>query len=129
MRQILIEKYIEPNETDSGVFYFVEHWFNEYGELHSLLGQPAENFYGKDNEELEAQTWHKKGVLHRDRDLPAEINYDSNGKIIEKYWYKDGELHRDKYLPSAIYYGKDGKIIEQHWYKNGKFIKEEYMEK
>jgi hypothetical protein len=128
MRQILIEKYIKPSETNIGIFYFIESWFNKYGELHSYLGQPSENFYGKDNGKLKAQTWHKKGIQHRDKDLPAEINYDSNGEIIEKYWLKKGELHRDNDLPAEIYY-EDSKKIYKSYYKKGALVKEEFLTK
>lgn len=41
--------------------------------------------------------WYKKGLLHRDGDLPAvEL---SNGT---KAWYKDGLLHRDDDLPAIV---------------------------
>jgi hypothetical protein len=128
MRQILIEKYIEPSETNFGVFYFVERWLNEDGEVHSLLGQPAENFYDKDNGNLEVQKWYKKGKQHRDKDLPAEIEYNSKGEIIEKYWVKKGELHRDNNLPAEIYF-EDSKIVYKSYYKKGELIKEEFLTK
>lgn len=37
------------------------------------------------------ECWYKKGLLHRDDDMPAEIFYYSGTKV----WYKNGKVHRD----------------------------------
>jgi antitoxin component YwqK of YwqJK toxin-antitoxin module len=49
---------------------------------------------------------------------PACIFYE-NGRIIEQHWYKKGVQHRDGDLPAYIHY-YNGQISFQCWYKNGK---------
>jgi antitoxin component YwqK of YwqJK toxin-antitoxin module len=89
MKQVLIEKYIEPSEKEgiNSVFVY-EFWLNKYGDRHSFMGQPAYIVY--DNGKIKRQIWYKKGIVHRDRDLPAYIEY-NNGQIIYKEWYKKGK--------------------------------------
>jgi hypothetical protein len=55
--------------------------------------------------------WHKHGALHRDGDLPAEV--DENAKC--KIWYRNGFIHRDN-GPACIY---DLHSRSEIWYKNG----------
>ena len=85
------------------------------------MGQPSEVWYK--NGQIKYQFWHKKCDIHRDRDLPAYIEYNSNGRIIYQSWYKKGVKHRDGDLPAIIYYN----LKELVWCKNGKFIKREYF--
>ena len=91
MRQILIEKYIEPSEIKINCNYTYKSWFDKYDDLHSFMGQPAKIGYNS-NGQIKHQEWYKKGVRHRDGDLPAYIRYDSNGQISCKMWYKKGVL-------------------------------------
>ena len=121
MKQILIEKYIEPSSKENIAWFFVETWNDKYGDKHSVLGRPSAIHY--ENGKMVRQFWYKKGELHRDRDLPARIDYNSNGQIRHQYWYKKGVTHRDGALPAYISYNSNGQIIRQSWYKNGKFIK------
>jgi hypothetical protein len=91
MRQILIEKYIEPSESinrDDG--RFTEFWVNQNGDLHNFMGHPSEIRYY--NGKIGSQAWHKKGIQHRERGLPAEICYNLNGQIAYKGWFKNGEF-------------------------------------
>jgi hypothetical protein len=92
MKQILIEKYIEPSERKIGENSVFESWFNKYGDLHSSMGQPAFICY---KEQVLSQSWYKKGVEHRDRDLPSYIGY-SNGQVYYQEWYKNGELIKEQ---------------------------------
>lgn len=56
------------------------------------------------------KTWYDAdGLLHRDNDLPANIEADGSMS-----WYKHGEKHRDGGLPAVI--KADG---SQYWYWNG----------
>jgi hypothetical protein len=87
MRQILIEKYIEPSEVIIYVNYVAEKWLNKNYDLHSFMGQPAYILYN--NKKISCQCWYKKGELHRDKDFPAEMGY-KNGKETYKWWYKNG---------------------------------------
>jgi hypothetical protein len=123
IKSILIEKYIEPSETEYWLHYKMKFWCDRYGEMHSLMGQPAEVWYS--NGRLYTQYWHKKGVCHRDRDLPAYIRYNSNEQIERQIWYKRGVRHRDGTLPSSICYN-NGQINCQEWHKNGELIKSKY---
>jgi hypothetical protein len=92
MRQILIEKYVEPSNASSYRNFFHERWFNEDGELHSILGQPADIFY--ENGQIVQKEWYKKGVKHRGKRLPAEVWYE-NERIFIEYWYKNGEKTKE----------------------------------
>jgi hypothetical protein len=90
MKQILIEKYIEPSEIKTDRGYIFEHWLNRNGDLHSFMGQPSEIcYYNWESKEIRNQYWDKKGVEHRDKNLPSAIFYE-DGKIKSKYWYKNG---------------------------------------
>jgi hypothetical protein len=89
MRQILIEKYIEPSEVEERSIFIVKRWFNKYDELHSLMGQPAEIWYDS-RRKIAGLSWYEKGVKHREGVLPAEIYYNYDGKVIVKYWCKNG---------------------------------------
>jgi hypothetical protein len=52
MRQILIEKYVEPSRVEieplqlvTNEYHVTEIWLNEDGDAHSILGHPAEVNY------------------------------------------------------------------------------------
>jgi len=78
MRELLIEKWIEPSLiSEKGDMY----WLNKYGELHSFNDSPAAIFA------TEYKGWYKNGQLHRDGNKPSMIW--SNG---DKWWYKNGEF-------------------------------------
>jgi hypothetical protein len=81
MRQILIEKYIEPSEIipETQSNYEIKRWLDRNGDLHSFLGQPAVICYN--NEGIIIKHWHKKGNRHREKGLPAYIWY-KNDKMI-----------------------------------------------
>jgi antitoxin component YwqK of YwqJK toxin-antitoxin module len=90
MKQILIEKYIEPSEVKINEDWVHESWLDKYGDTHSILGQPSLICYNSGK--LCYQEWYKKGIEHRNGDLPSFISYDSNGQISCQAWYKNGEL-------------------------------------
>jgi hypothetical protein len=126
MRQILIEKYVDSDEygISSKYNFFAKFWINELGDLHSFLCHPALLYFSNNNGlfgELTGKGWYKKGVVHRDKNLPAEIFY-KNGQIEVESWYKKGLKHRGGGLPAYIEY-ENGQINYQEWYENGKFIK------
>jgi hypothetical protein len=42
MKQILIEKYIEPSKVEAGSDgAFIKYWFDKYDDLHSFMNHPA----------------------------------------------------------------------------------------
>jgi ribosome biogenesis GTPase A len=94
MRQILIEKYIEPSDVIVGVIDIYELWFDRNYDLHSFMGQPAEIIYR--NKEIIRQRWLKKGIKHRDKNLPSHIYY-YDGEITSQYWHKNGEFIKEKF--------------------------------
>jgi hypothetical protein len=135
MKQIFIEKYIEPSEIsvytptiDEMVYlyrskYSIHRWFNKYGELHSYLGQPAEIHYNEIGC-IYNQIWYKNGILHRERDQPAEIKYSTIDNVSfytsSKFWDKKGKLHRDGDKPAIMFFDfKSGNVLEERWFKNG----------
>ena len=93
------------------------------------------------------RTFYKRGVKHRDGDLPAEIHYGSDGQprmerwfkngkrhregdkpafigrnkryITAEYYYKDDVLHRDGDKPATITYAAKGIPRGREWFKNG----------
>jgi hypothetical protein len=89
MRQILIEKYIEPSELENFYEYVIKYWFDKYGDKHSFMGQPAEVWFERGI--VVNQWWYKKGFRHRDRGMPACIRY-NNEKIYYQEWHKNGEF-------------------------------------
>ena len=101
-KQILIEKYIEPSETEVGGVLVRERWLDKYGDRHSLMGQPSEIWY--ENGQITEKRWHKKGILHRDKALPAETFY-YNENIFGELWYQ------------VIYYDNNRNLIGRHWIK------------
>jgi hypothetical protein len=75
---------------------------------------------------VKSETWYKNGVLHRDDDSPAHIEYINEAIFITMY-YQEGKLHRESlepegtgYLPSCIkfFHYPDVKMSEL-WFKNG----------
>jgi len=89
MRQILIEKYIEPSTIETDGVWIYKTWLNKDGYLHSFLGHPAMVFYSEGF--IVSQFWCEKDKQHRSRNLPAEIHY-YNEKTTRKSWYKKGKL-------------------------------------
>jgi hypothetical protein len=76
MKQILIEKYIEPSEIEilsDGTI--IERWLDKNYNKHSFMGQPAEVWYYEDGN-VSNQGWFKKGITHRNRNLPDYIYYE-----------------------------------------------------
>jgi hypothetical protein len=88
-RSTLIEKYIEPSKIEKNEVWICKTWFNRNDDLHSFMGQPSVIYYDKNGQVME-QYWNKKGKLHRDKNLPAYVEY-YNGQILEQQWYKNGE--------------------------------------
>jgi antitoxin component YwqK of YwqJK toxin-antitoxin module len=94
MRQILIEKYIEPSEIKCFKHYIegditIKRWLDINYNLHSFMGQPAYIRY--ENGKIEMQEWYKKGVRHRDKNLPSVISY-KKGRVSTQSRYKNGEF-------------------------------------
>jgi len=95
MRQLLIEKYIKPSNTEVGHGFFIERWYDKYGYCNSSMGQPASIWHG--DGQIRYQDWYKKGTYHRDKGLPAIIEYE-DGKITSQHWHKNGkEIKRESY--------------------------------
>lgn len=91
-KSILIEKYIEPSEVTLNGDSVVECWFDRNYDLHSFMGQPAVITYI--NGKIRFRSWYKKGVRHRERNLPAYIDCNSNGQLSYQAWYTNGNKIR-----------------------------------
>jgi hypothetical protein len=115
MRQLLIEKYLEPNKFEDKRYYV-----NEEGRHHSFLGQPA--FVEYVGNKVLIQYWCKNGLNHRERDNPAIIQYNINERVICREWIKNGKLHRLGGKPAIIYYDDNGKVTRQECFENGKYF-------
>jgi hypothetical protein len=96
LRSILIEKYINPSETVCSIGHLAdfaidkeEFWLNKDGVLHSILGQPSEIYYL--NGKVVKKEWHKKGRIHKDKNIPAVYFYNNNEEIIETQYWRDGK--------------------------------------
>lgn len=59
--------------------------------------------------------WIKDGYLHRDRDLPAYIEFYDEGNIKMQIWYQNGIIYRERNKPSIITYFKNGSIEKYEW--------------
>jgi hypothetical protein len=97
MKQLLIEKYIEPSEViiiDGD--YITERWFDKNYDLHSFMGHPSRIAYK--NKEIIWQEFHKKGELCRNKNLPD---------FVKRYWDSCHNL-------SIIYYWRNinGSILK-----------------
>jgi hypothetical protein len=88
MRQILIEKYIEPSKETINNYLTSECWRDTNYKLHSFLGQPARIDFNK-NKQIKFQIWCKKGTVHREKGLPAKIWY-RHGKKVREEWFIEG---------------------------------------
>jgi len=103
MKQILIEKYIEPSDTvvfNGGSIQ--KYWFNRFEELDSLFDNPAiinvsiiPPILTFKQQKKETHYWYKKNRLHRDRNLPAIMIYNDD-ILTEQLWYKKGEFIKNK---------------------------------
>jgi hypothetical protein len=78
MRELLIEKYIEPNFVDE---HGTKYWYNRFGELHRTNGPAVEWPSG-------TKEWFIKGQRHRTNGPAVEY---SNG---DKEWYIEDKRHR-----------------------------------
>jgi hypothetical protein len=96
MKQILIEKYIEPSETITiGDGRIIERWLDKYGDRHSFMGHPATLW--SCNGEIDSQYWNKNGVRHRDGNLPAEIWYFKGQISYQEYWKNGKFIKREEF--------------------------------
>ena len=72
------------------------------GLLHSFDDKPAQLRFNK------YLIWYKKGLRHRDSDLPAVVSENLT------VWYKEGNIHRDGDLPACV------EKFKSEWWVNGK---------
>jgi hypothetical protein len=63
--------------------------------------------------------WYKEGRIHRDNDKYAMVHLFNDVATMET-WYKEGMTHRDNDLPAEITYYGNKNILSQTWYQNGK---------
>jgi hypothetical protein len=74
MKQIIIEKYIQPSIINKNVIrqffddnfnveteekLLMKKWYNNYGELHSFFNQPAKIYYNSEGEII-MRSWYKE---------------------------------------------------------------------
>jgi hypothetical protein len=96
MKQILIEKYIEPSEVIITGGCVTERWFDRNCNLHSFMGQPS--YVSYKNGKITTKLWHKKGFIHRNRSLPDMITflYSYNTTMIELWRDVNGIVLKTK---------------------------------
>jgi hypothetical protein len=82
-REILIEKYIEPSKIEIFRGIIVQRWFDRNYDLHSFMGHSSEIRHSSG--EISYQAWYKKGVEHRDKNLPSAIEYKDEQTIVLIY--------------------------------------------
>lgn len=63
--------------------------------------------------------YYHQGTLHRTGDLPAIMNFHSNGICSMKSWYLNGVLHREN-GPAVEQYNIHGGVSLQEYYKHGR---------
>lgn len=95
MRQILIEKYIQPSKIEFWANFKFEQWHDRDGELHSFMGHPASVDYNITNKVI-SKSWYKKGKEHRDKNLPAFISY-YNERMAKQVWYKNNIFIKEEF--------------------------------
>jgi hypothetical protein len=85
MKQILIEKFLEPSEIKILGDFVREFWIDKYGDLHSFMNHPS--YISHKSGKIITKLWHKKGFRHRDRNLPNTITFDySYHTTITEFW-------------------------------------------
>lgn len=118
MSLVKITTFLEWSYSQSKTYAHV--WLNFKNEYHRDYGLAA--FIVTNGGEA-IERWYKNGKLHRNNDLPAEIEYDlmdswwEEPSIITVKWYWHGKLHRLKDGPAFICY--DPKDAVEQWYQNG----------
>ena len=60
--------------------------------------------------------WYKDGVLHRDNDEPAVIEYLPDSYVKKEWKLNDVHKRSDSTLPQCITYDSQGRIALQEWY-------------
>lgn len=81
--------------------------YNLNGEYDAPGDLPSEMIFTKDGKLLQV-FWYKNGHLDRGNDLPAHIVYNpDNGKIVMLSWHKSGYDHREGDKPSLILFNED----------------------
>lgn len=103
-KKVLVEKIPFPNTVLKRGKFLRKFWMNEYGELHSKHGNPAEI------KQTGTEVWYKNGKRHRDNDMPAEIVYEGSRTMI---WAKNGVICREGLKPAMI------TTSNVYWYGNG----------
>lgn len=64
--------------------------------------------------------YYKHGLLHRGGDRPARlVHLMGSGRTIRKEWWQDGVRHRDKQLPALVQYSMFGDTMSEQWWQNG----------
>jgi antitoxin component YwqK of YwqJK toxin-antitoxin module len=70
-----------------------------------------------------------EGVLHRDGDLPARIQYYEDGTLCCEKFFLNGSLYRDGSLPQAVYYYENGTLKDQEFWIDGRINTVAYYNK
>lgn len=101
-----------------------EIFLNTNFQSHRENNLPAEIYYNIEGKIIQKR-WLINGHLQSYNDYPAMINYLPDGNIHKECWYKDNNLHRENDLPAIITYYQDGLSIDSKiWYQFGKTHRE-----
>jgi hypothetical protein len=101
---------------------YIETWYDEKSNIHRDDDKPAKYIYNEEGDVVFIK-WYKRGMLHRDVN-PAIIKYYGKVERIES-WFKNGNKHRDEDLPAELEYDSNNKLSIEIWYKNGSLYREE----
>ena len=80
-----------------------KYWF-VLGAIHNnIVGAPAHIVYRK-NGEISIAQWYHHGVMYREGNLPASVEYGRSGNIKRELFYRRGQISQE------IIYDDDGRI-------------------
>lgn len=86
-----------PAVIESYDSQLIESWY--HGGMFHRINKPSMLVYN--DKKLIRECYHNNNLLHRDNG-PAYITYNDNEQIEIERWYRNGKLHRDDDLPAQI---------------------------
>jgi len=96
---------------------FIEYWETGVLKCQKFIdtdGNEITNEYFE-NGQMKKQEWSKNGRTHRDDNLPAFIEWDSDGNLLLEQWFINGEKNNN-IGPDNIYYYSNGHIKQKVWF-------------
>jgi hypothetical protein len=103
-------------------------YIDKLGYLHSPDNNTPAMVANNINDNTTSEIWYNHGLVHRDGDLPSQIDKDSIGEHIVVFYHKNGKKHRLT-GPAVFIRDEDNNSFRLHYYINNvSYTKEGYDE-